>query len=341
MTKKKTNIIIIGFGNSGSSAAQDLLKEYRNIGKFSYEEPGWSTGEMNHFRLPGMIGDQLSKLTDIDVPDNLSVSLNDVKRPVMPLKLRIRMLIPDTVYSLYKKNEFNRSYAAEKMKIFRQQQAYHDALKKVSVAFRKTNDYEERFKVAENWLYEVNEIFGKDKDFVLHKPILHESHLDVWPKLFDPFKVLVIFREPYDQMSTWYDHSMNMIFKDMDWKYKTLFGLDNNNRRLFHTLIDTTIMRMKCMDQIESEIGSDRILKLDFEGLVQNYDVYKDIIEKFIGLSPNDHVWKGKYFKPKESVTTINKYTDILDSSDYIKLAPMKEWYDQNMAKIKEKYFSL
>lgn len=339
MTKKKTNIIIIGFGNSGSSAAQDLLKEYGNIGKFSYEEPGWSTGEMNHFRLPGMIGDQLSKLTDKDVPDNLTASLIEVKRPVMPLALRIRMLIPDSVYSKYKKNEFTRSYAAETINIIRQQQAYHDALKKVSVAFRKTNDYEERFNVAENWLYEVNEIFGKNKDFVLHKPILHEIHLDVWPKLFDPFKVIVIFREPYDQMSTWLDHSMKFIFKDMDWKYKTLFGLDKGNRRLFHMLIDTTLMRMKCMDKIENAVGSDRVLKLDFEGLVKNYDVYKTIIENFIGLSPSNHVWKGRYFKPEESLTTINKYIHILDSSDYDKLAPMKEWYDQNMDKIKEKYF--
>jgi hypothetical protein len=339
MTKKKTNIIIIGFGNSGSSAAQDLLKEYGNIGKFSYEEPGWSTGEMNHFRLPGMIGDQLSKLTDKDVPDNLTASLIEVKRPVIPLALRIRMLIPDSVYSLYKKNEFTRSYASETMNIFRQQQAYHDALKKVSIAFLKSNNYNERFAVAEKWLYEVNEIFGKNKDFVLHKPIFHESHLDVWPKLFEPFKVLVIFREPYDQISTLFAPGMNMIFKDMNWKYKTLFGLDKGNRRLFHMLIDTIIMRMKCMDQIENAIGSDRMLKLDFEGLVKNYDVYKTIIENFIGLSPNDHVRKGKYFKPEESVTTINKYNDILDSSDYAKLAPMKEWYDQNMAKIKKKYF--
>jgi hypothetical protein len=335
---KKTNIIIIGFGNSGSSAAQDLLKEYENIGKFNYEEPGWSTGEMNHFRLPGMIGDQLSNHTDKDVPDNLSASLIDIKRPVIPLALRFRMLIPDSIYSLYKQNEFTRSHAAEKINIFRQQQAYHDALKQVSISFRKTDDYKERLKIAENWLYEVNKIFGKDKDFVLHKPIIHEKHLDIWPKLFEPFKVLVIFREPFDQMSTFYNHSMRFIFNDMDWKYKMLFGLDTGNRRLFHTLIDTSLMRMKCLDQIESTVGSDRVLKLDFEGLVKNYDVYKTIIENFIGLSPNNHVKKGKYFKPEESASTINKYNHILDPSDYAKLAPLKEWYEQNMTVIKERY---
>ncbi len=328
----------MGFGNSGSSAAQDLLKEYGNIGKFSYEEPGWSTGEMNHFRLPGMIGDQLSEHTDKKGPDNLTTSLIDIKRPVMPLALKIRMLIPDSIYSLYKQNEFTRGHARGKINMFRQQQAYHDALQKVSRAFRKTNDNGERFEIAENWLYEVNEIFGKDKDFVLHKPIIHEKHLDIWPKLFQPFKVLVIFREPYDQMSTWYNHSMKVIFNDMDWKYKMLFGLDTGNRRLFHSLIDTTLMRMKYMDQIESTVGSDRVLKLDFEGLVKNYDVYKTIIENFIGLSPTDHVRKGEYFKPEESVSTINKYNHILDSSDYAKLAPLKEWYEQNMSVMKEKY---
>jgi CRISPR/Cas system-associated protein Csm6 len=131
---------------------------------------------------------------------------------------------------------------------------------------------------------------------------------------------------------------MKVIFNDMDWKYKMLFGLDTGNRRLFHSLIDTTLMRMKYMDQIESTVGSDRVLKLDFEGLVKNYDVYKTIIENFIGLSPTDHVRKGEYFKPEESVSTINKYNHILDSSDYAKLAPLKEWYEQNMSVMKEKY---
>jgi hypothetical protein len=338
MITKKTNIIIIGFGNSGSSAAQDLLKEYRNIGKFNYVESDWMTGEMNHFRLPGMIGDHLSKQTNNIESDNLAASLAKVKRPVIPLALRIRMFIPDSLYSKFKKNEFTRSFASNKILIFRQQQAYYDSLKKISNEFQKTNDINKKFAAAENWILRVNEIFGYDKDFVIHKPIIHEKHLDVWPKLFEPFKVLVIFREPYDQMSTWYDHSMKFIIRDMEWKYQMLFGMDSGNRRIFHALVDTTIMRMSCMDQIEKTVGSNRVLKLDFEGLVKNYNVYKTIIEDFLGLSAEDHIWKKKYFKPEESINTINKYLHLLDSTDYEKLIPMKKWYEQNMTIIKEKY---
>ena len=57
--EQRLNIIIIGLANSGSSAVQDLLTEYNSVGRFRYEEPNFITGELNHFRLRGMIADQL------------------------------------------------------------------------------------------------------------------------------------------------------------------------------------------------------------------------------------------------------------------------------------------
>jgi hypothetical protein len=336
MGNLKTNIIVIGLGNSGSSAVQELLMEYKNVGKFRYEEPGWSTGEMNHFRLPGMIGDQLAESTDKLYPDNLSASLKEVKRPKVPFALLFRKYIPDSVYSLYKTNEFTRGFASERIKEFRDQQAYYDSLTKISNAFHKTRDYNERFEAAKNWLSEVNEIFGEDKDFVVHKPIVHECHLEIWPRLFEPFKLMLIIREPFDQMSSVLGTSM--MFRDMPWKYQMLFGMDKGNRRPFHTLIDTTLMRMNYIDKIIEKVGNDRFLMLDFEGLVNNYDLYVSIIERFIGLSPENHVMKYRFFNPEESVLTIKKFIHLIDPSDIDKLELMKIWYERNMKIIKEKY---
>jgi hypothetical protein len=334
--KQKINIIIIGLGNSGSSAVQDLLREYSNVGKFRYEEPGWITGELNHFRLPGMIGDQLSESMDKVYPDNLTASLNEAKRPMIPITLLLRRYLPDKIYSAYKKNTFTKSFAINRIQEFRDQQAYYDSLCKISKAFQKTGDYKDRIEIAKNWLFEVNEIFGKGKDFVIHKPIIPERHLDLWPELFKPYKVIFIFREPYDQMSSFL--ATSMIFKNMPWKYEVLFGMDKDNRRLFHSLIDTTIMRIKYIDQIESIAGPERFLKLDFEGLVNNYELYKSIIEQFLELSPQNHKLKGMIFNPAKSLLNINKFINLMDPSDNDKLNPMKEWYEKSMLKVKAKY---
>ncbi len=334
MVKLKSNIIIIGLGNSGSSAIQDLLLEYDNIGKFRYEEIDWSTGELNHFRLPGMIGDRLSELSDLENPNNLELWLKENKRPIVPSSLYFRFFIPDAIYNLYKENKFTRKFAKIKISEWREQQKYYDSLVSINYELSKTKDYDERMKIAKGWLEELRNIFGKDKPFMQHKPIFHERHLNIWPTLFDPFKVIMIFREPRDQLATVLKSSV--MFRHTDWKYHALFGMDKGNRRLFHALIETTYMRALCIDEMEKRFGPSKFLKLDFEGLISNYDQYKAIIENFLEIGPLHHVKPKAYFDPKVSINSIKENTSLLDSSDEEYILPLEKWYQQKLKEVKE-----
>lgn len=326
MGKLKTNIIIFGFGHSGSSAVQWMLTEYINVAKFFYMDGDLITGEMNHFRLPGMIGDMIIDSKNQSIFTNY---LKTCKPPEIPLSLRLRTLIPDIIYKLYKDNEFSKSLAKRRIQTIKTNKAYFSSLNEINVSLLNCNSTEKKIEIARNWLQQVNCIYGKNKDFIVHKPFAHEAHLNIWPKVFDPFKVICVFREPIDHVSTLLAKAIPEL--ELPWQLQLLFGLDKNSRTLFHTLIDTTIYRMNKMNEIEREIGSDCFLKLDFEGLVKNYDIYKKIIENFIGLRPEDHLNARTYFNPEISIHNINKYSSLLNDDDLEKISPMFDWYQESM----------
>jgi hypothetical protein len=281
-----------------------------------------------------MIGDKLDEISNLENPNNLELWLKENRRPIVPMSLFFRQLIPDFIYNLYKENKFTRRFAKKKISEWKEQQKYYDSLVWINAEFSQTKDYNIRMKIAKKWIEELRHIFGKDKPFMQYKPIFQERHLDIWPILFEPFKIIMVFREPRDQMSTVLKSSI--MFKHTDWKYHALFGMDKGNRRLFHSLIETTYMRALCIDEIEKRFGPDKFLKLDFEGLVSNYDQYKAIIENFLELGPLHHIRPRAYFNPKISVNSIKENEFLLQPSDEKYIQPLELWYKQKLKEVKD-----
>ena len=182
----------------------------------------------------------------------------------------------------------------------------------------------------------INGIFAYNKPYILHKPIFHESHLDIWPEIFDPFKVIAVIRDPKDQMSTMLASSP--VFNDLPWRFDALFGRDLENARALQTFIQTTFMRMNKISEMEKLFGKDKFLMLDFSGLVENYEKYKRRIEVFLGLNPDDHIDKYKHFNPEISRQTINKYINRLTSKEIECIEPLYGWYNNQMHRIRELY---
>lgn len=62
------------------------------------------------------------------------------------------------------------------------------------------------------------------------------------------------------------------------------------------------------MKKCERIIDDSRIYRLQFEDLIYNYDETVKKIEEFIGLNPEDHVDKKKYFDPEKSIKNTQNF---------------------------------
>lgn len=56
------------------------------------------------------------------------------------------------------------------------------------------------------------------------------------------------------------------------------------------------------MRKSEIDINDKRILRINFESLVYEYDATVKVIEEFIGISSKDHIYSKKYFDPNRSI---------------------------------------
>ena len=65
--------------------------------------------------------------------------------------------------------------------------------------------------------------------------------------------------------------------------------------------------------------------------LVNNYDIYKSVIENFIGDIKNNHKFNKKYFDPAISFKNIGIYKNFLSKSEMELLAELDLWYENRI----------
>lgn len=70
----------------------------------------------------------------------------------------------------------------------------------------------------------------------------------------------------------------------------------------FPTEIDEFIRFMKSYRGTEKTIECDQILRIQFEDLIYDYEATVRRVEEFVGLSPDNHIKRKKYFVPEKSI---------------------------------------
>lgn len=66
---------------------------------------------------------------------------------------------------------------------------------------------------------------------------------------------------------------------------------------------------------------------IDFEGLINNYDVYKNIIEDFIGNLKPHHRYQKLHFDPKQAKKSVGIYKEYLNDTELDSLIQLENWY--------------
>jgi hypothetical protein len=211
-------------------------------------------------------------------------------------------------------------------------------LKKLNNKLSYSIPVEDKIKYANQWITEIGNIKSGNKEFVLfNQPLLTVNETMIWKKVFNPFKLIIVYRDPKDQLA-------EIIKKGNLYKLyggpavnfggvalETLYGRSKKGAIAIH--IEAIKKRFEWIDSLKKELDKDEFLLIDFEGLINNYNEYKSVIENFIGNLKHTHRFCGQYFDPIIAKKNIGIYKKYLDESDLDSLRDLENCYN-NMIKV-------
>ena len=308
--QKKINILVSGMHWSGSSAICDLLKEYKNV--------GWSSDEFDEFRRPGLVADHLEGRINTDYPSKI--------------KRYYKYIIPKQYLSLLKKDilknkRINILYYLYKLKkdFFRIKLLFN--LNKVLL---NTFEKKEKINLASTWIKDLQNLYAKNKDFIIFdQPIFFKEHLDVWPMVFNPYKLIIVYRDPRDQFTDLINR--NHLFLDhissLTGGISEIYGGDKSGVYDYH--VDAIMNRYKSIDKIIKELGTECVLQVRFEDLILNYENEVSRIELFLGLKSENHINKFSFFNPANSLKNIGIYKNKLSEAELAKIDELINCYNK------------
>lgn len=303
MARIPNKIIISGLNWSGSGAVFDLLKEYNKEvipvsgGALDFAAEGGLRliGEFEMFRSPGFIADALLGNDDYFSKGNAQ---RVVKRQILSFRFK-------TIAFLRKARR--PKDLKDALKVYNQVIKTKSTLVSLLDKLESTNDLQLRMKMSKQWLDNVIQIVGaSDKKAVLLDQAIHlGQHISIWPKFFDPFKLIVVYRDPRD-----------IIAEQEKYKYLYRQQISSNDICLYGESFedalryrgDVMLARMKQVEVIKQNVPSQNLLVLKFEDLVHDYEIQKSRIESFLGLSAEDHILPKKYFDPLKSSKNVGVY---------------------------------
>jgi hypothetical protein len=154
--------------------------------------------------------------------------------------------------------------------------------------------------------------------------------------VFKPFKLICVYRDPKDQLAEMVKRNIDFSpFRCSQLSYgqfniTSIYGNDRRGR--FKFLKDAFIKRLEKIDVWFQVIEPDQILFVDFEGLVNNYDVYERRIEQFLGNINGRHKLRKKYFNPEVAQkNSIGIYKNYLNEEELEDLSSLEDWYNNKI----------
>jgi hypothetical protein len=321
---ERSNILIIGTLASGSSALVDMLKEYENINVLPLE--------FNIYRRPGFVSDQLSPNTCIDYPNIIDESIKFTSK-------KWKLLYKSSIWKLFFKSYFDNIrdknwgiLGKYKNSLISLRQIF--LLKELSKNLKSEKSFEEKIQLSNEWINQIGDIYSWKYDFTLYNQALFPwCDINIWPMVFKPFKLICVLRDPKDQLAEMVRRDIvfspfrNSQINYAQFNIVSIYGNDRKGRMKFVT--DALKKRVEVIDQWMKALGPDKMLVINFEGLISNYDVYKSQIEIFLGLSKDRHKYKNKYFNPDVALkNSIGIFKDYLSEEEIEDLSDLQTWYN-------------
>ena len=302
--KIRTRIIISGLYYSGSSAVIDFLKECDNVGIYP--------DEFSQFRGAGLIGDILNASPDFHTIDRtdayiskkggldyLSISQNKVGHNRRANFHRFIDRLID--FSQLKKNTVSCKQDNTLLE-----------LRSLITQFSSEGKLDD-LNLAKQWLRKIDDIYARRMDYVVYDQAIYlGKHDKIWPKIFHPYKLIVVIRNPLDQLAQLI--RSNKISNDHD-RCTTnglgdIYGNSIEGNLCYHA--SAINARYEKLDKLVNSLPANSIFIIDFEDLILKYDYCTNAIINFTTSFEADifHKNQKKYFKPEVSAKNLNIYQE-------------------------------
>ena len=334
-------IDISGFGHSGKTTVNNLFSEVDGI---HVHDPNFEFGLL---RLPDGLIDLKRNVLDNWTPIKSDIQIKRFLNLVKKLNSNYSENLNTNFYNLslelvnnlvrYKThiewydNLYNNQYDSS-LKMFTKK-AFQEL--GILTSFRKlkkqisTNNIKNKDEV--NMVTNVN--FDSLIKKYLNSLLSLKDNIIVTNNAFEPFNPsasisffndsysIIVDRDPRDiYLSSIY--SDNLFVPDFEKNNKSV-SLDfiQNQKKDFlgSKNIDIFIWRQKQLrDSVKKDIKSDRILRINYEDLIFNYEKTVNLIFKFSKINHNSHSNKFKFFDPKISKLNVNLWKKHKDNSNIL-----------------------
>lgn len=312
----KQRIIVSGLNWSGSGTVVDLLKEYDDIvqipGGFSRLAPA-GYKQYGEFSFLSRIGSAIDLIYDYSSFSNpylpySSDRVNSRKGLIKRILEDIYYLKLSTMLDDISVHKFTRNILKE--------------LEKILQNFAEFT-HKERIKKINEWLYYIESKYPKAKkakNVVYDQAVNIGRHDDIWREVFQPFKQIIVFRNPKDILAEQFIN--NYFFKRYSGYIPHIYGHD------FSDIINYSVDYYKAkMNAVDKLIMHENVLLLSFEEIVLEYDTSKQKIENFLNLKSN-HIKPKKFFNPDWSKNNIGIHKRV--QLDYQRAQPLIDWYNSH-----------
>lgn len=303
LNTRVNKILICGLYFSGSGALIDLLSEYNSVAVVP--------GEFDEFRRAGMIGDHIEGRIGDDYRCKVKSTIFNFMQPLYghsrPRLINILRYMFTMSPLRFAKKRYSQVYKRIKL------------IEDVKVNIANSEIREQKIVAASEWIKDIVRHYSRGKDnLVFDQPIFLKQHKGIWPQVFAPCKLVIVYRDPRDQIADLIKR--NLLFSDILTPTHGLLNIYGAHRLgAIKYEIDMGLARLRSARELQSEFGTDRVMLLKFEEIVMNYDKIKEQVESFLALSSDDHVHKKIRFDPNISMRNIGIYNQIL-SKDELRL---------------------
>lgn len=314
MGNPKTNILIIGLLATGSSAVIDLLREYEDVHVIP--------GEFNDYRAPGLVADQINS----NEPGEFQ---NEIAK-LTGFKNKLRLL-----YGIFPILQFNQGI----FRGFNKRLNYSLARVKQIILLNQLNkelksgiSTDEKITHTAQWIRKIGRTNNKDRKFVVfNQPLLPANEIGIWRKVFSPFKLIVVYRNPYDQFAEIVQRGNLMAPYNAPFlslgsvTLETIFGRSRKSAFNFH--IEAMHKRNDWIKLLKAELNKEELLLIDFDDFAGDNDRCRETIQTFLGLTREQHIRQGMYFDKNRAMNSINIYRRILNDEEIGLLNDLNNWY--------------
>lgn len=179
--------------------------------------------------------------------------------------------------------------------------------------------YEEYYSAARKFVNDYFDICAEpNKQVMVYDHLLWPQHTRLVDDYFgDNFRLIVVLRDPRD-----------VYILDKHYWHKPPVG---NGDPFFPTKVQDFVDYWKRIRGYEAKVSRNKILYVQFEDLIYNYEQTAKQIMDFVGLKKEEHVAKRRYFNPDKSIKNTQTFTledEWLKEADFIQQKLPESTYD-------------